>query len=52
MASTPVWHRLASLGTIIGILLFLGDLAILGRFACYLGQVLRNGASLGPTLGG
>jgi hypothetical protein len=52
MASTPIWHRLATLGIIIGILLFLGDLAILGRFAYFLGQVLRNGAGLGPTLGG
>lgn len=52
MASTPIWHRLATLGTIVGILLFLGDLLILGRFAYLLGQAMRHGPSLGPTLGG
>jgi hypothetical protein len=52
MTPNPVWQRLARLGTIVGILMFLADLAILGRFARLIGLVATKGAGIGPTLGG
>ena len=51
MTPSP-WSRLAMVGTILGLLLFLGDLAILGRYAVLLGRLARDGARIGPILGG
>ena len=46
------WHRLATLGTILGVLLLLADLAILGRYVRFMGVLVSHGAGYGPALGG